>query len=393
MTNQTITITPPVQETEYIIGSDLLGTLHTLPVFRKSSYDRFLLISDDTVYGHFGEIVLRSLQQLGKPVTASTVPPGEQSKRFETIASCIRPFMKAGLSRRSCVIALGGGMITDLAGFVASILLRGIDCIYLPTTLLAQVDAAIGGKTGVDFWLDADHMYKNMIGTIRQPAAVISDTDTLKTLPPSEITNGLGEIVKYWIGWGKPTLQQLQIVQTAFTSLSLGNSSLLPAGEGQVFDPEHIGSDRRDEVSHVIHECQSIKLNIIKQDPYETKGVREQLNLGHTIGHAVESAAHGKFSHGQAVAIGCVAAAHISTTMGLLDPTHCDTIESTVASLGLPTHAGAISADTVRERMRLDKKGGTFVLIRDIGRLETGMTVPDEIIMKIIQERTEKFPA
>lgn len=357
------TITPPAQSTECLIGSDLLGNLHTLSVLKTHSYDRFLLISDDTVYDRFGRIVRESLMKLGKPVTPSVIPEGEGSKRFETITSAVRPFFDQGITRRSCLVALGGGMITDLGGFIANILLRGIDCIYLPTTLLAQIDAAIGGKTGVDFWLDPHHMYKNMIGTIRQPTAVISDTDTLKTLPASEITNGLGEMVKYWIGWGRPTIEELMTVQSL------------------IVETQNVAS-----LQNIISACQDIKLDIVQQDTFETKGIRQQLNLGHTIGHAVESAAEGKFSHGQAVAIGCVAAAKISVAMSMLDQSVCDRIERTIASLGLPTKAGSIAVDGILDRMRLDKKGGMFVLIRDIGKLETEIKVDTADVRRVVTQ-------
>ena len=135
--------------------------------------------------------MIASLENLGKPIVISIIPPGEKEKSLTSISRIIKPFFQQGFDKNACLISLGGGVVTDLGGFLASIMLRGISCIHIPTTLLGQIDAAIGGKTGVDFWVLKKSMFKNMIGTFHQPRLVISDIDTLATLPQKEIFNGL----------------------------------------------------------------------------------------------------------------------------------------------------------------------------------------------------------
>ena len=359
-------IIPSVQSTNYIIGSDLLDNLYRTIVIRKKAFSSFLVLSDGIVFNLYGQKIVRALQKLGKPIVISLIPVGEQSKNIALLPEIIKPYFQHNFDRKSCLIALGGGVVTDLGGFLASILLRGISFINIPTTLLGQVDAAIGGKSGVDFWFSKNQMYKNMIGVINQPSLVISDVETLKTLPEREILNGLGEIVKYWVGWSKPTLKQLLTIKTPEKWLK--------------------DSFQVEELAKTISICQRIKLNVVTKDPFEKSGERQKLNLGHTVGHALESAAKGELSHGEAVAIGLIAAAKISVLTKMLSNSTYKLIWETIKSLNLPVIIKGINREEVLKAMEYDKKGNTFVLIKDIGIINTGCQVPINIINKALKE-------
>jgi len=359
-------IIPSVQSTNYIIGSDLLDNLYRTIVIRKKAFSSFLVLSDGIVFNLYGQKIVRALQKLGKPIVISLIPVGEQSKNIALLPEIIKPYFQHNFDRKSCLIALGGGVVTDLGGFLASILLRGISFINIPTTLLGQVDAAIGGKSGVDFWFSKNQMYKNMIGVINQPSLVISDVETLKTLPEREILNGLGEIVKYWVGWSKPTLKQLLTIKTPEKWLK--------------------DSFQVEEFAKTISICQRIKLNVVTKDPFEKSGERQKLNLGHTVGHALESAAKGELSHGEAVAIGLIAAAKISVLTKMLSNSTYKLIWETIKSLNLPVIIKGINREEVLKAMEYDKKGNTFVLIKDIGIINTGCQVPINIINQALKE-------
>ena len=350
------------EKTDYIIGSDLVENLHKISSIKNISFDKFLLLTDKIVFNLYGKKVKDSLNKMNKPVVMAIINEGEESKSISEVNKIISQFLRNKISRNSLLFALGGGVITDIGGFIASILLRGIQYINIPTTLLGMADASIGGKTGVNFTVD-EQLIKNMVGTFKQPELVISDIDVLSTLPEKEIKNGLGEIIKYWIGWGKPNIAGVKLIH-------------LPCG---------IASHLRILVE-IISVCQKIKLDIIQKDPFETRGIRTKLNLGHTIGHAIEGAANGKLSHGEAVAIGLVAAAKISVLKKLLKEEKYHEIKGLIRSLGLPVNVNNINMKDILSVMRLDKKGGTFVLIRDIGRIEANLHVDNNIINTALEE-------
>lgn len=368
-------ISLPAQRTDYIIGSNLLANLHQIKELKDSDFSSFLLLSDTNIFKLYGKKVVTSLKNLKKPIISSFVVPGEEHKVLNEMPKIVKPYFEAGFGRNAALVALGGGVITDLGGFIASILLRGISAVYLPTTLLGQIDAAIGGKTGVDFRLSNDLMIKNMIGTIRQPSMVISDIDTFRTLPEKEILNGLSEMVKYWVGWGKPTPPQMKALKAP-----RGWQADPPAG-GEAMTPPMVK-----ELIKTIFLCQKIKLDTVQQDPLEAKGLRQKLNLGHTIGHAIEGAANGKLSHGQAVSIGLASAARISRQMGLLSKKAYLRIIKQLTTLGLPINIKNLDRNKVLQALRLDKKAGSFVLIKDIGKLVTGVKVDPQLINKVIEE-------
>ncbi|MBI4067583.1 3-dehydroquinate synthase, partial [Candidatus Gottesmanbacteria bacterium] len=301
---------------------------------------------------------INSLKFLDKPIISSIITPGEQMKDLAEISHIIRPYFKTGLDRNSCLIAIGGGVTTDLGGFIASILLRGIPHINIPTTLLGMVDASIGGKTGVNFHLGKDQMLKNMLGTFKQPDLILSDTSLLKSLPEREIKSGLGEIVKYSIGWGRPPPRPLRMWN------SLGTSGL----------------------ETIISTCQKIKLDIIQKDPLDKLGLREKLNLGHTIGHAIEAAAAGRLSHGESVALGLVAAAKISYIKGLLQLQTKNQIIEKIQNLGFATTTSGLQKESILNALKFDKKAQKIVLIKDIGDIISQQKIETEIIRKVLDD-------
>lgn len=349
------TVAIAAQTTDFLVGANLLANLHKIIKNQGKDYSSYLILADKTAFGFFGKEIFSSLKKLGKPVIVSQITASEQNKSLEKISDIVRTYFRYGFNRHACLISIGGGVVTDMGGFIASMLLRGIDSVYIPTTLLAQVDAAIGGKTGVNF-RDNNITYKNMLGAFKQPALVISDIDTLKTLPETELTSGLGEIVKYWVGWGKPDVSNLV----------------------------HLRS--KEHLMKTVSICQKIKMTVIQQDPFETNGVRQKLNLGHTIGHAIEGASNGILSHGEAVSIGLSASARLSLSMKLLKFSSFEKIIKGIAALKLPIQTTGVDKQKVLQALKMDKKGGTFVLIEEVGKLKTGVKVENRLIEKILGE-------
>lgn len=352
-------IAQPVQVSEYITGCGILPDLHKLKTF-KTDFSGFILLSDENIRGSYGESVITSLRRLKGNVIDITIPGNETSKSLKEVERIIKYAVQKGANRKYCLITLGGGVTSDVGGFVASIFYRGITFIHIPTTLLSQVDAAIGGKSGVDFVSRDSLLYKNVIGTVCQPSTVISDTAVLKTLPKKEILNGLGEMVKYWIIFQKPVLSDLLEI-----SYPIENENKL---------------------AETVALCQKSKLEFVAKDPLDKRHIREKLNLGHTIGHAIEAAGRGRFSHGQSVAVGICAAARISILMGVLGMDKYHSIIEAVKNLKLPTAVPGIKTEDVITALQVDKKSGTFVLIKDIGNVICGVKVDSGIIQKAIGE-------
>ncbi len=345
-------------QTEFIVGSDLLGNLHNI-IQDCDKYSRFLILIDKNVYKLYGKKIIKSLDKTGKPIVISIVPSGEKSKDLNNLEKFVKPFFRKIVDRKSCLLAIGGGVTTDIGGFIASILLRGIDCIYIPTTILSQIDAAIGGKTGVNFRIDNQTMYKNMIGTFRQPKMVISDVNVLVTLPKSEIRSGLGEMIKYWVGWGKPGIEKI----IKFDNILKNKISLID----------------------IIIQCQKIKVETVVIDPLDTKNVRVKLNLGHTIGHTIESVKN-NLSHGECVALGIVIAAKISESLKLLNGAEYEEILDKIKKSGLPTKVYRLNTTKVLKIMTFDKKSGDFVLIKKIGQLIIKNDIDRKTIISALKE-------
>jgi 3-dehydroquinate synthase len=321
---------------EVMIGAGILSQAGSL-IAATLTGPACAVISDENVSGLFGDSVFKSLTAAGFRPAMVTVPAGEPSKTMQRAESICDRMIEAGLDRSSFVLALGGGMVGDLAGFVAAIFHRGIPCVHLPTTLLAQVDSSIGGKTAVNTGAG-----KNLIGAWHQPALVISDVETLGTLPPREYRQGFAELIKHAVIRDAAMFDMLQR-----------------------FD--------RAELPALIRRNVEIKAAIVSADERETTGERALLNFGHTIGHAIEKAGeYREFLHGEAVSLGMVAACEISVHQGGLSEAARERIVETLKAFELPTR---LPVDFPREKIlsavRFDKKFARgevrFVVVPAIG--------------------------
>lgn len=270
--------------------------------------------------------------RLGAPLI--TMPDGEQYKTMQTVESLYNQFIAAGLDRSSTVIALGGGVVGDTAGFAAAIYMRGVPLVQIPTSLLAMVDSSVGGKVGVDV-----PQGKNLIGAFKQPQAVLIDPDVLRTLPAQEWRCGMAEVIKHGL---------------------LADPRLL---ERDLHTPER--------AAELVARAVQVKVDVVQRDPFE-KGERAHLNLGHTFGHAVERVTAYRVPHGEAVGMGLAAAARLSARLGLCDAGLVEHVETILSEIGLPIRTGGLDPAALWEAMATDKKwqGGRsrFVLMRDIGQ-------------------------
>jgi 3-dehydroquinate synthase len=318
---------------------------------------RCAIVTDTNVGRRFAKPVFESLVKAGFSPSLVIVPAGETAKSLKTVQACYHQLATHRLERQSFIVALGGGVVGDLAGFVAATYLRGIAFVQVPTTLLAQVDSSVGGKVGVNL-----KSGKNLVGAFHQPRLVLCDLDTLNTLPVREFRAGLAEVIKYGIIYDAPL----------FARLELDLSRLLRR------EPKTLAA--------VIARCCEIKAEVVGQDETEG-GLRAILNFGHTIGHALEAISHyGKYLHGEAIAIGQVAAAKISASALGLPAREVERINRLLHRTGLPTTVKLNAAQRRKffEAMRHDKKvsGGEikFVLARKIGRVQFGCRVPAALI-------------
>jgi len=346
-----VTVALPALEYPILIGAGLLPDLgQELRAIGLTG--RLAVVQDAAVADRYGSAVLTSLGEAGYRAVSITVPSGEESKSLDQLGRLYDAFAGAGLDRGSAVVSMGGGVVGDLAGFAAATYTRGIPFVQVPTTLLAQVDASVGGKTGID--LPAG---KNLVGAFHQPRLVLIDLDTLSTLPERDYRAGLAEVIKYGI-IADPEL---------FGFLEQNRDAVLRHDSDVV---EHL----------VVRSCQ-IKAEVVVEDEREA-GRRAILNYGHTIGHAVEATAgYGVYLHGEAVAIGMAAAGRLSSRAGWLSEEDRARIERLIASYGLPVRLREpLEPEALVAAMRLDKKsrGGElrFVLARGIGQVE--MTPVDE---------------
>ena len=310
----------------------------------KQFATRYGVISDEHVAGLYGESLMQSLSSAGIQAELITFARGEKSKNLQTMATLASELAARGFDRGDGLIALGGGVTGDITGFLASIYMRGIPFVQVPTTLLAQVDSSVGGKTGVDI-----PEGKNLVGTFYQPKAVYIDTDVLQTLPPEELRGGLAEVIKYGV------------IHDAdfFAFLNTNRDAVLALDQ--------------DIISRLIARCCEIKARVVEEDEREG-GVRRILNYGHTIGHAVEAASNFKIIHGLAVGIGMCAAADLAVKTGCLSRQDALEIRTLVHSYGLPVSVpGDLDREVIKKYLLTDKKtvGGRvfYVLPETIGRV------------------------
>ena len=322
---------------------------------------RCAIISDANVAPRYAQAAQAALRGGGFEPVLIVVPAGEPAKRLKVVAACYDQLAAHRLERQSFIVALGGGVVGDLAGFVAATYLRGLAYVQVPTTLLAQVDSSVGGKVGVN--LSAG---KNLVGAFHQPRFVCCDLDTLRTLPPREFRAGLAEVIKYGIIYDAALFRRLE-------------RDL----------PKLLKLDAR-ALASVVARCCEIKAEVVAQDETET-GLRAILNFGHTIGHAIEAiSGYQRFLHGEAIAVGMVAAASLSSALLGLPETDAQRIEQLFVAAGLPTRIRLTSLQRqhLLNAMRLDKKvsGGVvkFVLAEKIGKVRSGHAVPPAFIERAL---------
>ncbi len=324
-----------------------------LPAFVAARrFSRVAVISNTTVGPLYGEALATRLPD----AFLITVPDGEAHKTLDTATALYGELLDGGCDRSALVIALGGGVIGDLAGFVAATFMRGVAFIQAPTSLLAMVDASLGGKVGVDL-----PQGKNLVGAFKDPLAVFADTTTLRTLPPVERRCGLAETLK----------------------------------AGLIADPLLVAQLLASEpspIEGVIARAVRVKKQAVEQDRLE-RGVRATLNLGHTFAHAIEQVSGYAWKHGEAVAVGLVAAARLSVRRGLAAPDLPITVERAVAALGLPARYSGLEPAALWDAMRHDKKfrGGAahFVLLRDVGAPLMAADVPRADVIAVLESLRE----
>ncbi|MFC7302333.1 3-dehydroquinate synthase [Cognatiluteimonas weifangensis] len=321
-----------------------------------------LLVSDSHVAPRYAARVVAALSaHTPARVAVACVAAGEAAKSLDGFAGLLRELADLGATRDACVFALGGGVVGDLAGFAAACWMRGIDLVQLPTTLLAMVDSAIGGKTAIDL-----PQGKNLVGAFHPPRAVFADTAVLRTLPERELRAGLAEVVKYGAIMDAPFLDWLRAHTAAL--LAREDAALAAA---------------------IARSC-AHKAAIVARDPHE-HGERALLNFGHTFAHAIEAEqGYGGCNHGEAVAIGMLLAARLSAALGLAAPAHAQQLQALLAGFGLPTALPAgLAAEALLARMRLDKKaagnGLRFVLWDGPGAARLLAGVPEAAVLEVLR--------
>ena len=312
-----------------------------------------VVASDKNVAAQYAGRVEKSLQASGYAVSLALIEAGEEHKTMQTISALWEAFMAAGLERSSTVVALGGGVVSDQAGFAAATYLRGIRWVAVPTTLLAMVDASLGGKTGVDL-----PQGKNLVGAFHAPALVLADSTTLATLPLGELRSGMAETVKHGI-----------LADPYLLACCAGLKNLDNRQELQARLPE------------IVRRGMAVKVRVIEADPFE-QNQRAALNLGHTIGHAIELASDFRLRHGEAVAIGMVVEARLAEEMGLAEPGLSEMIAGILDNLGLPTAIPVdLETDKILRAMEMDKKRAgskvRFALPVRVGEVKVGIEVDE----------------
>ncbi len=321
---------------------------------------RAALVSDAAILSRYGQTVVPSLEAAGFTVTTVEVPEGEAAKTLAVAEQCWDELLAAGLDRTSTVLALGGGAVGDVSGFVAATYMRGVNFVQVPTTVLAQVDASIGGKTAIDH-----PKAKNLIGAFHQPRLVLVDPAVVRTLPEREFRSGLAEIVKHGI-----------VLDADYFADVESSAGALLARELPVLERIIGGSCR-------------LKASVVERDERESE-LRHVLNYGHTIGHALEAVTgYARFAHGEAVALGIVAEARLAHRLGLASDETVARQERLLAAVGLPVTTTSIDANAVLDAIGRDKKARDgrvpFVLAPGIGAFRLVYDIPREEICAVVR--------
>ncbi|MDD5704559.1 MAG: 3-dehydroquinate synthase [Kiritimatiellae bacterium] len=339
------------------VGTDTMGRLGAVAAARDWR-GAAVVVADSHTASPYGDAAVASLRAAGLTAQLVTIPAGEVHKRIETVSELWRGLMRAGLDRGGTVVAVGGGVVGDLAGFAAATWLRGVRWVGVPTTLLAMVDSSLGGKTGFDL-----PEGKNLVGAFHVPSLVLADTRTLRTLPPAELRCGLAETVKHGLA-GDPYL--------------FGQLERLAAGNG---------TETLTIPDTLVARAMAFKIRIVESDPHE-RGVRAILNLGHTVGHALESASRFTLRHGEAVAIGLVAEARIAERMGLAETGLVARLSGLLRGFGLPVvPPSGLDREAFMSALRLDKKRRDgvvrFALPLRIGEARHGIEVDERLLHEL----------
>jgi len=336
--------------TSIYLGNGVFNTIVSL--ISQNDYSSVLVLVDENVFRSWSK---RIQTIIGKDASYLIISSGEKNKTLATVEKIWTTLSKKGFDRKSLVVNIGGGMVCDIGAFAASTYMRGIDFVQVPTTLLAQADAAIGGKTGLNYY-----GLKNTIGSFSAPTTVLSDTTFLSTLPAREFTSGLAEIIKHAIIADKDL----------FTFLVRKKLTSLP----------------KKELDKILSLSTAIKCKIVNQDPYEKKE-RKKLNFGHTVGHAIEMACQHStipLLHGEAVAIGMIAEARMSFLSGFLPEKRFREIENILSKTGFPSNVSSHYKKTISKKMLFDKKNVgqqiKWAFLEDIGKVKVDTSLPDEII-------------
>ena len=328
---------------------------------------RFVIVTSDRIAPLYLERVEQALRHAGKPILSVILPDGEAAKNWQTLNTIYDALLAAHCDRKTMLIALGGGVIGDMTGFAAATYQRGIPFVQIPTTLLAQVDSSVGGKTAINH-----PRGKNMIGAFYQPQLVLIDTAVLATLPEREYRSGLAEVIKYGF-----------IYDALFLDWLEHNLDQLLARDDEA-------------LAHAIHRSCEIKAGIVAHDERET-GIRAWLNLGHTFGHAIEAGlGYGVWLHGEAVAAGMVIAAALSASLGHISIADAARVKQLVARAGLPVLAPALGTSRYLELMRIDKKAEAgairYVMLKQLGEAFVA-TVPDQQVVPVLAAHCISVPA
>ena len=345
-----------------VVGAGVIKRLSKFSARLNIGRDGYV-VTNSFLKNKYGKLLSSVLKNAGYSVRFKSVADSEKSKSIAVASAVIKDLSTYDLKKRLVLFAFGGGVIGDLCGFVASVYKRGVPYIQVPTTLLAQVDSAIGGKTAVDLIQG-----KNLIGSYYQPRLVLSDINFLKTLNLRQIQSGLSEVIKY------------AVIKDAvlFNYLEKNYADILDLKPGAL--------------EFIVSRCSKIKAEIVGQDEKEEKGVRTILNFGHTIGHAIEAAAgYRGYNHGEAVAIGMLVASDISVKSGLLDARILVGIENLIKKIGLPVKITTLTPESIIKAHYRDKKfiadKNRLVLITNIGKAKVVSGVPLEAIKEALRLR------
>ncbi len=319
------------------------------------------VVTDTNVEATHAAIVAESLRRAKTRVDVLSVEPGEKSKSVERADALWRELLKHGADRNTVVVAVGGGVVGDLAGFVAATYARGLALVQVPTTLVAQVDSSVGGKVGVNL-----PGAKNMVGAIWQPAAVLIDTDVLATLPMREYRAGLAEVVKYGAALDAELFADLE---KSAKEIAERDPATLPA---------------------IVARCCRLKADVVQQDERELTGRRAVLNYGHTFAHAIEAVGgYGALLHGEAVAIGMICASRLAERLGRCDAQVTRRQVDLLAKLGLPVAVPKMDSQELVEAMRHDKKARqgklNFVLPTEMGHVELVADVSEQLVREVLE--------